>query len=263
MVLADSHKVSRVPWYSGYRSLASVFVYGAITRFGRLFQVIRLTVTMLNAVLQPRLYCYRRFGLFPFRSPLLRKSRLLSFPPGTEMVHFPGLPLARLWIQRGVPRFYRRGFPHSEICGSKFVCNSPQLIAACRVLHRHLSPRHPLFALSSLKNSSSTTHQYSIVKDHKPLAGLRSTLNRFTKNQSIGGADGDRTHDLMNANHALSQLSYSPTAHFSWSSNPKSQPFNPRRQFRMVGLGRVELPTSPLSGVRSSQLSYRPILISL
>jgi hypothetical protein len=26
----------------------------------------------------------------------------------------------------------------------------------------------------------------------------------------------------------------------------------------MVGLGRVELPTSPLSGVRSSQLSYRP-----
>ena len=26
----------------------------------------------------------------------------------------------------------------------------------------------------------------------------------------------------------------------------------------MVGLGRVELPTSPLSGVRSNQLSYRP-----
>ena len=25
-----------------------------------------------------------------------------------------------------------------------------------------------------------------------------------------------------------------------------------------MGLGRVELPTSPLSGVRSSQLSYRP-----
>ena len=28
----------------------------------------------------------------------------------------------------------------------------------------------------------------------------------------------------------------------------------------MVGLGRVELPTSPLSGVRSNQLSYRPAL---
>ena len=28
----------------------------------------------------------------------------------------------------------------------------------------------------------------------------------------------------------------------------------------LVGLGRIELPTSPLSGVRSSQLSYRPKL---
>ncbi|CAI4167983.1 hypothetical protein ALT717_800001 [Alteromonas macleodii] len=26
----------------------------------------------------------------------------------------------------------------------------------------------------------------------------------------------------------------------------------------MVGLGRLELPTSPLSGVRSNQLSYKP-----
>jgi hypothetical protein len=29
----------------------------------------------------------------------------------------------------------------------------------------------------------------------------------------------------------------------------------------LVGLGRVELPTSPLSGVRSSHLSYRPLLL--
>ena len=27
----------------------------------------------------------------------------------------------------------------------------------------------------------------------------------------------------------------------------------------LVGLGRFELPTSPLSGVRSNQLSYRPM----
>jgi hypothetical protein len=31
----------------------------------------------------------------------------------------------------------------------------------------------------------------------------------------------------------------------------------------MVGLGRFELPTSPLSGVRSNQLSYRPELRAL
>src|SRR5262249_1064038 len=37
-----------------------------------------------------------RFGLSPFRSPLLRVSRLISFPPGTEMFHFPGLPSLQL-----------------------------------------------------------------------------------------------------------------------------------------------------------------------
>jgi hypothetical protein len=42
-----------------------------------------------------------RFGLFPFRSPLLRESRLLSLPAGTEMFHFPALPPAALCIQAG------------------------------------------------------------------------------------------------------------------------------------------------------------------
>ena len=47
---------------------------------------------------------YRRFGLFPVRSPLLGKSRLLSLPPGTKMVHFPGFALPSLCIQEGVSR---------------------------------------------------------------------------------------------------------------------------------------------------------------
>jgi len=66
------------------------------------------------------------------------------------MVHFPGFARARLWIQRAVRRFCRRGFPHSEIPGSKPACGSPRLIAACHVLHRLLLPRHPPCALSSL-----------------------------------------------------------------------------------------------------------------
>ena len=35
----------------------------------------------------------RRFGLFPLRSPLLRESRLISFPSGTEMFQFPEFTL--------------------------------------------------------------------------------------------------------------------------------------------------------------------------
>jgi hypothetical protein len=54
---------------------------------------------------------YRRFRLFPLRSPLLGESRLLSVPPGTEMVHFPGLATSSYGFRgraRGLPS---RGCP--------------------------------------------------------------------------------------------------------------------------------------------------------
>ena len=53
----------------------------------------------------------------------------------------------------------------------------------------------------------------------------------------------DRTADLLRAKQALSQLSYSPII-----GN------------EVVGLSGLEPPTSPLSGVRSNHLSYRPIV---
>ena len=42
------------------------------------------------------------------------------------------------------------GFPHSEICGSKPTCGSPQLFAAGRVLLRQMVPWHPPCALRCL-----------------------------------------------------------------------------------------------------------------
>jgi hypothetical protein len=47
-----------------------------------------------------------RFRLFPFRSPLLGESRLLSFPRGTEMFQFPRFPLPVLCVQTGVTPHY-------------------------------------------------------------------------------------------------------------------------------------------------------------
>ena len=38
-------------------------------------------------------------GLVRVRSPLLTESRLMSFPPGTEMFQFPGFALKGLCIQ--------------------------------------------------------------------------------------------------------------------------------------------------------------------
>ena len=106
-----------------------------------------------------------RFGLFRVRSPLLAESLLLSLPPGTEMVHFPGLARTRLCIQRAVSGFYPEGFPHSEILGSKGASPSPRLIAGSHVLHRRLAPRHPPYALSSLTIKSAQHTSRTVPSD--------------------------------------------------------------------------------------------------
>lgn len=93
-------------------------------------------------------------GLVRVRSPLLTESRLMSFPPGTEMFQFPGFASVTYGFSAGYR--LRGGFPHSEICGSKGARPSPQLIAACHVLHRLSVPRHPPDALKRLISASST-----------------------------------------------------------------------------------------------------------
>ena len=72
----------------------------------------------------------------------------------------------------------------------------------------------------------------------------------------LGGGERDRTDDPLLAKQVLSQLSYTPV-YYCKPLNFKSSETNLSSQ--MVGLGRFELPTSRLSGVRSNQLSYRPL----
>ena len=96
----------------------------------------------------------QRFGLIPFRSPLLRKSLLLSFPRGTEMFQFPRFPPPGLCVQPGVTgHLPLPGFPIRRSTDRSLVGGSPWLIAATHVLHRHLAPRHPPLALCSLESS--------------------------------------------------------------------------------------------------------------
>ena len=78
-----------------------------------------------------------------------------------------------------------------------------------------------------------------------PSANSRHFLSRLSTTFLLdhlknGGAMRDRTADLLRAKQALSQLSYSPNSR------------------KLVGLAGLEPATSPLSGVRSNHLSYRP-----
>ena len=66
------------------------------------------------------------------------------------MFQFRRFPTYAYLIQRRLTEYCSAGFPHSVICGSKLMCSSPQLIAACHDLHRLLMPRHSPCALISL-----------------------------------------------------------------------------------------------------------------
>ena len=95
----------------------------------------------------------RRFGLFRVRSPLLAES-LTCFLFLEVLRWFTSLRCLPqpMYSAEDLSGISQRGFPHSEIPGSKLVCSSPGLIAAYRVLHRLLAPRHSPYALSSLTN---------------------------------------------------------------------------------------------------------------
>ena len=108
---------------------------------------------------------------------------------------------------------------------------------------------------------------FQIVKEQKakrcPLETNFVQLTPFVFSclkERCGGADRDRTGDPLLAKQVLSQLSYSPLLVSSERRIADRATLGPRRSCGtiMVGLGRLELPTSPLSGVRSNHLSYRP-----
>ena len=74
-----------------------------------------------------------RFALCRFLSLILTTSLLVSFPPGTKTLQFPGFPILSDSTVKS----------HSEILGSKVACTSPRHIVACHVLHRQSKPSHP------------------------------------------------------------------------------------------------------------------------
>ena len=90
------------------------------------------------------------FGLFPFRSPLLRESIFLSLPPVTKMFQFTGSLSYTYVFSIWYLRITIGGFPHSDISGSKHTYCSPKRFAVCCVLHQLLVPRHSPCALSNL-----------------------------------------------------------------------------------------------------------------
>ena len=74
------------------------FVHAAVTLYGGPFQTLLLSSSVpCCGPATPPTPKPRRFRLFPFRSPLLWESLLISFPLDTEMFHFPRCRLMHLF----------------------------------------------------------------------------------------------------------------------------------------------------------------------
>ena len=146
MVPDNSAGIPRVPAYSGIRLSASNSRYGAFTLCGPPFQTVppRLPQTSRRTLL-PR--HARRHAAGLGSSPFARRYWGNRF-------YFLLLRVIRCFSSpRSPPDLYRgdgiapAGLPHSDIRGSRDICSSPRLFAACHVLPRLREPRHPPCAL--------------------------------------------------------------------------------------------------------------------
>jgi hypothetical protein len=111
---------------------AVLYPYGAITHYGRPFQILPVQNN-------------KAMGLVPVRSPLLGESQLISFPPANEMFQFAGFAslgscIHQTMTQKG--RVSPFGHPRIKACS--------QLPAAFRSVPR---PSSPLSAKASTRCS--------------------------------------------------------------------------------------------------------------
>ena len=192
------------------------------------------------------------------------------------MFQFRRFPTYAYLIQRRLTEYCSAGFPHSVIPGSMPMCGSPRLIAACHDLLRLLMPRHSPCALFSLtfRRAPARHGQRILVLSelcrHQQKFCLAHCFTQFLK-----------LHNLLcplllalNTSFCIVQFSRcQPSSLFQdqiETSAPRcfdpfltsywkffSLPF-PFKKKEVVGPSGLEPPTSRLSVVRSSQLSYGP-----
>ena len=169
MVLADSPRISRVPGYSGYKlSHPHNFGYGTFTPSGPPFQTGSPIICMqMSSVPLPRASPHG-LGSSPFARrysgnhyyflflQLLRCFSSLRLPYHITMVMYV---------------LHTHGLPHSDTPGSALAYNSPEIFAVCRVLLRHLVPRHPSCALCSSAISTSSLAPTSICFSKIKISG--------------------------------------------------------------------------------------------
>ena len=218
-----------------------VFAYGAITRYGRPFQAVRLTRGFpRRGPSTPRFPCESRgLGCSDFARHYSRNHGCFLFLRVLRWFTSPGSLRHPMDSDGDDPCSHGSGSPIRT------------------------SPDHSLFA-TPRGLSQLTTSFLACLRQGIHTRALSSLTIKFTPDTECTGPrpalsrgrDPGALCDLLPVNIQLSKIAI--------ASQRSAQPAGigragcAHRSKTLVGLGGVEPPTSPLSGVRSSHLSYRP-----
>ena len=151
-------------------------------------------------------------GLLRFRSPLLTESRLMSFPPGTEMFQFPGFASRPYEFRPGYPEGWVSPFGHPRIN------DRSHLPAAFRSVPR---PSSPLGAKASTGRPSLARHRpfdRNNPNQPNPPPPARRTKPRPTSKTTKGQARQHRRQPRPRQSHYATLQAHNPT-------QPTYQPF--------------------------------------
>ncbi len=100
------------------------------------------------------------------------------------MFQFPTLSSMTYGFSHGYPGITPGGLPHSEISGSLLARSSPKLIAACHVLLRLSTPKHPPCTLRSLIApgfTSEGTHILPVLSNREDASHPSRTVKDRTR----------------------------------------------------------------------------------
>ena len=114
------------------------FPYRILTVSDAAFQPLRVTLGLASEVLQPQPgRSQTGLGYLPFRSPLLRESRLISFRRATEMFQFAHCPPLSLCIQQsGIQTSLWMGCPIRILKAHRLDAAPLERFVGLHVLHR-------------------------------------------------------------------------------------------------------------------------------
>ena len=143
---------STCPQVLGIQITDSTFRLPDSHRLRSTFPCRSATLRRAKYLSSPERYFYPSFGLRPISLATTLGISVDFFSSAYLDVSVQRVPFLHLCIQCRIHGSSPCGFPHSEICGSKLISSSPQLIAGCRVLLRLLVPRHSPYALFRLNS---------------------------------------------------------------------------------------------------------------